>query len=205
VTGSPYVFEQLGLYGPWLILVMTAAETSFITGLVVPAGFATSAATIMAVEGTLSLEAVVIAALAGGFIGDTIGFWIGSVFGERILTGDGRWSRAVRARTVETDEMLGRHPLVSVTVARLISFVRTVMPLMAGMSGMRYRYFLPYELVGLVLWAAIYVSIGLAGREGWELATGVFGAAGTLAFLAGTALFVVVLRRRRARSARRRR
>lgn len=194
---APFLFEQLALYGPWLIFVMAILETSFVTGLVVPSGLTTSAATVMALEGSMNLQAVVLAAVAGGFVGDSIGFWIGSLGGERLLQGDGRWARILRERHAEMDEVFGRHPVISVTVARLISFVRTIMPMAAGMSEMTYTRFLPYEIVGLVLWAAIYVSIGVAGREGWEAATQFFGVGGTIVFAALAFGLVAFVRRRR--------
>ena len=194
---APFLFEQLALYGPWLILVMAILETCFVTGLVVPSGLTTSAATIMALDGTLQLETVVGAALIGGFLGDSIGFWIGSTGGERLLERDGRWSKVLRKRHREMEDLFGRHPVISVTVARLISFVRTIMPMAAGMSGLSYRRYLPYEVLGLVLWAAIYVGIGFAGFEGWEAATQLFGVGGTIAFVVGVVVLLTVLRRRR--------
>jgi membrane protein DedA with SNARE-associated domain len=197
VSGSTFLVEQVALYGPWLIFMLAALETSFVTGFVVPAGVATSAATVLALEGTLSLEAVVVSALAGGFVGDTVGFWIGRMWGDRVLASDRRWSRKVRARHAEIDRFFGRHPVVSVSLARAVAFVRTVMPLMAGMSGMRYRRYMPYEVGGLLLWASIYVAIGLAGQEGWEVATRLFGVVGTVVFLAGTGVAFLVMRRRR--------
>jgi membrane protein DedA with SNARE-associated domain len=85
-------------------------------------------------------------------------------------------------RRAVVDEVFGKHPAFSVTVARLISFVRTVMPMAAGMSGLEYRRYLPYEIAGVVGWCLMYVGIGVLARESWELATQVVGVGGTLVF-----------------------
>jgi undecaprenyl-diphosphatase len=199
MSPEPFLLEQLSAHGPWLLFMLAILETCFVTGLVVPSGLATSAATVMALEGVLTLGPVVAAAVGGGFIGDTLGFWIGRASGERFLRGGSRWDGLLRGRLGELDEIFGRHPFYSVTVARLVSFVRTVMPMAAGMSGMRYRSYLPYEVAGLLGWAAIYVSIGFAGREGWEAATRIVGAGGTLAFVVATVAVLYVVRRRRGR------
>lgn len=188
------------MHGPWLLLLLAILETCFVTGLVVPSGLATSAATILVLEGTMTFEPVVAAAVTGGFLGDTIGFWIGRVWGERVLHQDSRWSRLLGERRRELDDLFSRHPVYSVTTARLISFVRTVMPMAAGMSGMSYRRYVPYEIVGLVGWVAIYVAIGFAGREGWQIATQVVGVGGAVAFAVGTVIALYVARRRRRRS-----
>ena len=81
--------DLLPLYGPWLIFGMVFMETCFITGLVFPSGLATSVATVLALEGRLELAPVVLAAGAGGFLGDSVGFWIGSLAGHRVEAGSG--------------------------------------------------------------------------------------------------------------------
>lgn len=191
------IFEQVAIHGPWLLFAMAILETCFVTGLVVPSGLATSAATIIALEGGLAFGPVVIAAVCGGFTGDTIGFWIGRAWGERVLREGGRWRGALGGRLRDAEQLFGRHPVYSVTVARLISFVRTVMPMAAGMSGISYRRYIPYEIVGLFGWASIYVAIGFAGREGWQVATRIFGMGGAVAFFVASAVALTVVRRRR--------
>lgn len=197
----PDLLGQLEAHGPWLLFVMAILETCFVTGLVVPSGLATSAATILALEGGMALGTVVAAAVAGGFIGDSLGFWVGHLWGDRVLREGSRWRGALRGRLPEADALFDRHPVYSVTLARLISFVRTVMPMAAGMSGLRYRRYVAYEAVGLLGWAAIYVTIGLAGREGWQTASSVFGVGGAVVFFVASAVALVVMRRRRRRRA----
>ena len=181
---------------------MPVLETCFITGMVVPSGVATSVATVLALEGTLELPSVLLAALAGGALGDSLGFWIGRATGERVLTGNGRFARTVARRNERMSRFFGRHPLYSVTVARLVSFVRTVMPMAAGMSRLSYSRFLVFEVVGLAGWLVIYVGIGFAAQESWHVATQVVGLGGGLAFaVAGLVLWWALRRRGRRRSA----
>jgi len=190
------LLEQISVHGPWLLFIMAILETCFVTGLVVPSGLATSAATIIALEGGVSFPAVLTAAVCGGFVGDSVGYWIGRRFGERVLSEGGRWDGLLGDRLKEAEAFFGRHPVYSVTVARLVSFVRTVMPMAAGMSGISYRRYLPYEVVGLPGWAAIYVAIGFAGREGWQLASRIFGVGGAVVFVIVSVVALLVVRRR---------
>ncbi len=192
----------LAAYGPWLLFTLAVLETCFVTGLVVPSGVATSVATVLALDGALELPEVILGALTGGALGDSLGYWIGRKTGERVLEGEGRWARLVGRRRGETHRFFGRHPVYSVTVARLVSFVRTVMPMAAGMSGIRYPRFLAYEVVGLVGWVALYVAIGALARESWRLATQLVGAGGTVIFVvAGIVLWTAFRRRGRRRTA----
>lgn len=177
---------------------MAVLETCFVTGLVVPSGVATSVGTVLAMEGTLALGPVVAAAVAGGAVGDSLGFWVGRLTGERILAGDSRLSRVAAERHAAVSHVFGRHPLFSVTGARLVSFVRTLMPMAAGMSELRYPRYLVYEAVGVVGWALLYVGIGFAAGESWEAATRAVAVGGAAAFAVAAVVLWTVVRRRRA-------
>jgi len=198
LTGQ--LLEQLETYGPWLVFALTFLETSFLWGLVVPAGVAISVGTVLALAGTLALPEVVGAALVGGALGDSAGYWIGRAAGERVLAGRGPWARAVRRHQDDLGRFFGRHPSYSVSVARLVSFVRTVMPMAAGMTGIRYPRFLAYELLGLVCCVALYVTIGILAEESWQVATQLVGLGGAMAFaIAGSFLWMAFRRRHRHR------
>ena len=190
------LFDQLAAHGPWLLFVLAILETCFVTGLVVPSGVATSVSTILALETGTPLAPFIVAAACGGFVGDSIGYWVGRRSGEYLLRDGGRWRRLLGSRWDAVQDLFGRHPVYSVTVARLISFVRTVMPMAAGMSGMSYHRYLTFEVVGVLGWTAIYVAIGFAGREGWEAASRVFGVGGAMAFVVATGVALWVVRRR---------
>jgi membrane-associated protein len=190
------VLALLPLYGPWLLCVLAFLETCFITGLVVPAGVATALGTVLALDGELSFVPVVGAALAGGALGDTVGYWVGRASGERILMGEGRWARRLRRRDPVLQRWFGRHPAYSVSAARVVAFVRTVMPLAAGMSRIRYLRFLAYDLVGLAACVGLYVGIGALARESWEAATRALGIGGAAALLGITFAGWWTLRRR---------
>jgi undecaprenyl-diphosphatase len=191
-----WLLELLADSGPWLLFAFAALETCFLWGFFVPAGVAVSVGTILALEGSLELPQVVVSALAGGALGDSLGFWVGRAAGERVLEGRGRWAGFVTRHQNDLGRFLGRNPIYSVTLARLVSFVRTVMPMAAGMSGLAYARFLPYELLGLAGWVALYVTIGVVAQESWEVATQLVGVGGALAFAAGGFALWIAFRRR---------
>ena len=123
---------QVALQGPWLTFVTAFLETSFLTGLLIPAEPALSFATAFALEQGGSLPALAGAALAGGAIGDSVGFWIGRKGRARWSRGPGPLARLVRSVRSRTARHFGGQPFLSVTIPRLISFARTVMPLAAA-------------------------------------------------------------------------
>jgi membrane protein DedA with SNARE-associated domain len=163
----PTLLDLVTVHGPWIIFLLAVLETSFITGVLVPSGVATAIATGIALEEGASVLPVAFAALAGGALGDSLGFWIGRAGRAHWVAGPGRFARRIRFVQERSAEYLSGRPFLSVTIARLISFVRTVMPMAAGMSGLPYLRFLPYELLGLSLWCAFYVVMGAGAGQGW--------------------------------------
>jgi len=180
---SARLLELLPVYGPWLLFALAFLETCFLTGLIVPAGFATVMGTALALEDTLGLPSVVGAALLGGALGDSVGYWLGRVTGERLLRGNGRWAHLLRRRGYVLDRWFGRHPVYSVSLARVFSFVRTVMPMAAGVSRIRYPRFLAYDIVGLGACVGLYVTVGMLAQESWEAVARALGIGGALAFV----------------------
>jgi membrane protein DedA with SNARE-associated domain len=177
---TPALLDLVAVHGPWLLFLLALLETSFVTGLVVPSGVATSLATAVAVEQGASLLPVALAAIAGGAIGDSLGFWIGRVGRMRWQDGTTGFARRVRHVRAHASGWLGGHPFVSVTLARLVSFVRTVMPMVAGMSDLRYRRYVAYDAPGVLAWCALYMTAGAAAGEGWGRVTDAFGMGGAL-------------------------
>ncbi len=160
--------EALLALGPWVVFIMTFAETAFIIGLVLPAEPTIIAACLLSLEGHFGLGGVVAATLAGGALGDTCGFWLGRKGGRRLLRGSGRIREMARNQEIRTSRLIQRHSVFAVSVGRTISFVRTLMPLMAGMSELTYRRFLAYDLLGVALWGAGSILLGVGAAAGWQ-------------------------------------
>lgn len=197
MPGGNELAELVVRYGPGFLAVMTFAETVFVTGVVVPSGLATSVAVALAVQGVLTLPAVAVAALAGGFAGDAVGYWIGRRGGEALRHRPGFVGKALRRYERRGGRFVSGHPLFSVTGARLVAFVRTVMPVASGMSRLPFGTYIAFEVPGLLLWFAMYAAVGALAGESVERAGAVVGGVWLAVF---GAVGVTMWLRRRARS-----
>jgi membrane protein DedA with SNARE-associated domain len=190
--------QILDSWGPWALFVLAILETSFVTGLVVPSGTAAAFAAAVSRDDPATLAVITLATAAGGWVGDLLGYLIGSWTGPRLLESRGWVGSVLRKHQATAGRFLGRRPVYSVTLARLVSFVRTIMPLSAGMSGMKPLPYLVFELPGVLLWAVLYVGIGILAGESWQLVSSLVGAGWMVLF--GAVGFVIWLRARASRS-----
>lgn len=168
MSASPEITRALLALGPWVVLAATFLETFFVTGLVIPALPTIMAACVLALEGHFPLWAVAAATFAGGLAGDTVGFWVGRKGGRVLLDGDGRLRRAARRQASRASTLMQGHVLLGVSGARCISFVRTLMPMTAGMSGLGYRRYLAYDVLGVAVWGTGSILVGVGTAAGWR-------------------------------------
>lgn len=154
-----------------------------------------------AVDGPVATAAVFIAVTVGACAGDHLGYWIGRTQGERV-----RASRAVRRLgTQHWDRAMvfvHRRGAASVFCTRLLPVVRTLVPVVAGSSGLAYGPFLAASLAGSALWSGAYVGGGSVAMTAAAAAYDHLGSLllWLLALGCGIAGVVAVSRRRAPRS-----
>src|SRR4051794_40197293 len=187
--------------GPWLYLVaglLTFAETGTLFFLV-PGEVGLLVAGAAAGAGDLNLWVMLIVANVAAIAGDATGFAIGRRYGPRVQhswlgrkIGEEQWQRA--------EHLIQRRKGLIVLVGRWIGFLRAIMPATAGMSGMSYRSFLPWDLASCISWATVCVVGGYLLGDNWTKLAAQLGKLGwVLLALAVVAFAVHKLRGRRHR------
>lgn len=102
-------------------------------------------------NGFAPLWLVLICMPLASFLGDQTGYWIGRKFGDHLRERpDGKIFK--KAYLEEAHVFFEKHGPITVILCRFVPIVRTYAPLVAGMSGMNYRIFLPFSVTGAVLW-----------------------------------------------------
>ncbi|ARU93460.1 DedA family protein [Tatumella citrea] len=116
---------------------------------------------IAAHKGLLHFAGVVIAAMAGGIIGDQLLYWLGRRYGTRLLSKfSNHQDKAARA-----SELINRHPSLFVIGVRFMYGFRIIGPIIIGTSQLSPRRFLIFNVIGAFIWALLFVSLGyFAGK-----------------------------------------
>lgn len=148
--------------------------------------------------GRSDLVPMVLVVVAAATLGDGIGFRVGQVTGTRVMRS--RLLRSRRERITRLQTVLATRGAAALVAARWTAFVRTMVPALAGASGMPYRRFAPWNAIGAVTWGITSVVLGaVAGRSYAEVQAWLGGAGAAL--LVGTVAVVALVALHRRRSA----
>jgi len=181
--------KSLGQWAYLLVALMAMAETAAFLGFIAPGEFAVIFGGVLAGEGTLSIELLIGIVWAAVVAGDTIGFLIGRRYGRGFAERFGPKVRLTEDRLKKVEGYFDRHGGKTIFFGRWIGFVRPLMPFTAGTSGLSYRRFLPYDVLGAGTWAATFCLLGFIFWRSFTQVTSIAGR-GTLAFAILVALFV---------------
>ena len=186
--------------GVWLYVIAGAlcfAEAAILVGMVLPGETALLVAGVFCAHHKLNLVLMIVVAVVCAVAGDSVGFEFGKKFGPSLRrsrlggwVGERRWSLV--------DGFLHRHGGKAVFIGRLTALFRALIPSMAGMSGMRYRTFLLWNLIGGLIWAPGCVLLGYAFSKSLDVVGKTLTYA-PLVILALVVAVVVVLHIRRRR------
>lgn len=174
--------------------VFALAESGLGLGAVLPGEVAISSLATK-VEGVLPLLVLGIAVALGASAGDHLGYVVGRVSGPR-MRGSRLIARLGLARWDRATELMQDHGFWAILVSRLLPFVRTVMPAVAGAAHLRYPRFALASVLGASVWSALWVGAG-AGLAATGLLDNTPLVIATVAAAGVVAVMVRVLRKRR--------
>ncbi|MCX6146412.1 MAG: VTT domain-containing protein, partial [Candidatus Kapabacteria bacterium] len=91
-------------------------------------------------------------------LGDTINYSIGRYFGERILASN---TKLIKKEHIDkTQKYYDANGAKTIILARFIPIIRTFAPFVAGVGKMNYSNFIIYNVVGGIVWTALFVYAG---------------------------------------------
>ncbi|HEV7483928.1 MAG TPA: bifunctional DedA family/phosphatase PAP2 family protein [Solirubrobacterales bacterium] len=178
--------------GAWTYLLVGAfafAETGAFVGLVVPGETVMLLGGAVAGQGAIDIYLLIAIAWFSAWAGDTTSFFLGRRLGREFVMRHGPRVGISHERFEKVEDYFSRHGGKTIFIGRFISLVRAFAPFIAGSSGMRYRNFVPYSVLGTGLWASAHILVGYFFSRSIETAAKY---AGKGAFLLATLIVVVV-------------
>ena len=118
------------------------------------------AAAVFAGAGRLNAIAVGVVALCAAVLGDNLGFVIGRFVGREAIVRWGRYILLTDERLDKAERFFNRNGGKIIVVARFIEGLRQANGIIAGMSEMSWLRFLPFNVLGAMLWVGVWLTIG---------------------------------------------
>jgi membrane-associated protein len=153
-----HLIETFGTIG--LILIIYA-ESGILLGLIFPGDSLLFTAGLLASQNKFGLNIFFIAggAFLAAFLGAQTGWWLGKRFGPSMFRRPD--SRIFKQEYVDkSKEYFDRYGGKTVVIGRFVPFVRTLVPMLAGIGEMDLGQFTLFNVVGAALWAA---GVSVAG------------------------------------------
>jgi len=143
-----------------VIGIVACAESLAVVGLVVPGAAVMLAAGALIGAGALGFWNVFAWAVAGAILGDGLSYWLGHHYRGRLRDmGPFRRHPEWLARA---EAFFRRHGGKSVVLGRFVGPVRPLIPVVAGMLGMRPAAFYGMNVLSALGWAPAYLLPGMA-------------------------------------------
>ncbi len=146
-------------FGYAAIFLLVLGESA---GLPVPGETALLLGSVLTVTGApLRLPVIAVVGIAAAFLGDNIGYWFGRRHGTMLVGWIARRPAFSRWSVQKAGLFFHRYGVATLIAGRFIAFIRVVMPVAAGASGMNAVQFVAGDFIGVVLWVG---TICLAGQ-----------------------------------------
>ena len=181
--------DGLGQWTYLAVSVLAFLETGAFVGLVFPGETAVIIAGAIAGQGETSIVITIALVWFSAWAGDSVSFYIGTRLGRDFILRHGHRVRVTPERFAQVEDYFSRHGGKTILIGRFLGLVRALAPFIAGSSGMRYRAFLPYSVLGTGLWSAAFSLLGYFLAENIHLAEDI---AGRGIFVFGTVVVLVV-------------
>jgi membrane protein DedA with SNARE-associated domain len=184
--------DALGTGTYALVGVMAFLETGAFVGLIAPGEFTVIVGGVIAGQGTISVILLLGIVWLCCVLGDTASFFVGRRLGRSFLERHGPRFKITHERLEKVDEYFAKHGGKTILIGRFIGVVRAVAPFTAGASGLRYRSFLPFSIIGTGLWGSFYTLLGYFFYRSFDKVAGYAGRA-TFVFAALVGLVVGIV------------
>jgi len=153
------IVAQYGTLTYGILFVIVFAETGLVFLPFLPGDSLLFASGALAGLGTLNIWLVIALLSAAAILGDTVNYWIGYFFGQKIV--DNPKIRFVNQEHIDkTQQFFKKYGAKTIILARFVPIVRTFAPFVAGVGSMEYGKFITFNVLGGALWVSLFTLAG---------------------------------------------
>lgn len=152
------LINQYGTLTYFILFIVIFAETGLVFTPFLPGDSLLFAAGTFAALGSFDVHLLFIIIAAAAILGDTANYWIGSYIGPKAFQKDTRFVK--KEYLTKTHAFYEKYGGVTIIIARFMPIIRTFAPFVAGIGTMKYSKFISFNIVGGILWCALFIYGG---------------------------------------------
>ena len=143
------------------VLFVIYAESGLLIGFFFPGDSLLFTAGFLVQQGifNINIHLFVLLLFLAAALGESTGYLFGKKVGRKLF--DRPNTRFFRKENlVRTEQFYEKHGPIAIVLACFVPIIRTFVPIVAGVSKMSYRQFLPYNIIGALSWTASFTYLG---------------------------------------------
>lgn len=143
------------------VLAVIYAESGLFIGFFLPGDSLLFTAGFLIQQGffPIGIHVAVPLLFVAAVLGESTGYLFGRKVGRKLF--ERRNSRFFRRENLlRAEQFYEKYGSITIVLACFIPFVRTFVPIVAGISKMEYRRFIPFNILGALTWTASFTYIG---------------------------------------------
>ncbi|MDP9311692.1 MAG: DedA family protein [Chloroflexota bacterium] len=153
-----------GTYGTWtylLLFLIVFCETGLVVTPFLPGdSLLFAAGALAAIDGSpISVGFLFVLLVVAAIAGDTVNYWVGNFVGPRVFHQQ-RIPFLKKEHLEKTNRFYEKYGGKTIILARFIPIIRTFAPFVAGIGSMNYARFILYNVVGGIVWVALFLYAG---------------------------------------------
>lgn len=152
------IISQYGTLTYGILFLIIFVETGLVVTPFLPGDSLLFAAGAFSALESLNLWLLLILLTIAAVAGDTLNYWIGHYFGEKIVKH--KKIPIKPEHIIQTEEFFKKHGGKTIILARFVPIVRTFAPFVAGIGKMHYGYFISYNVIGGITWIFLFTLAG---------------------------------------------
>ena len=141
------------------IFLIIFVETGVVFFPFIPGDSLLFASGFFASTGEFNIFALLGVAWAAAILGDQCNFMIGHFFGSKIIA-SGKVKAMTPERMAKSEAFLDKWGKLAIFLGRFFPFIRTFVPFIAGMGGMKWHHFVAFNILGGITWSTIFTLLG---------------------------------------------
>lgn len=151
--------NDFGIWTYLILFLVIFCETGLVVTPFLPGDSMIFVIGALSASGELNFPAIVAVLMVAAILGDTCNYHIGKFLGPKVFKKENvRFLN--KEYLLRTHNFYEKHGGKTIIFARFIPIIRTFAPFVAGMGAMSYLKFLSYNIIGGIIWVALFAFGG---------------------------------------------